>query len=68
MRGSHRITAVAISLSASPSWACTLCHSRIAEDVRAIVLGQDFWPNLAALAMPFPLLAAAILFIRRIAP
>jgi len=68
MRNSLRIIAVATALPSCPLWACTLCHSRIAEEVRAIVLAHDFWSNIAALLLPFPIFGAAILFVRRIAP
>lgn len=54
--------------SATPAWACTLCHSRLAEDVRAAVLGPDFWSNLAMLAAPAPILAGAVLIVRQVSP
>lgn len=53
------------SFAPSPVFACTLCHSRLAEDVRAAVLGPDFWTNLSALALPAPILVAAVIGIRR---
>jgi hypothetical protein len=53
---------------AAPVWSCTLCYSRVAQDVRAALFAADFWPNLAALLLPFPILAAAVLIVRRAAP
>ena len=52
----------------TPVQACTLCHSRLAADVRAAVFGPDFWTNLGALLMPLPVLAAAVLLVRRATP
>jgi hypothetical protein len=49
-------------------WSCTLCYSRVAQDVRAALFAADFWPNLAALLLPFPILAAAVLIVRRATP
>jgi hypothetical protein len=46
-------------LAASPAWACTLCYSRTAEEVRSAVFGSDFGSNLAALAAPAPVLVIA---------
>jgi hypothetical protein len=48
--------------------ACTLCHSRIAEDVRAAVFGADFWSNLGALFLPVPILLVTVLLVRKISP
>lgn len=53
---------------ASPAWSCTLCYSRVAQDVRAAVLGPDFWLNIGALLLPFPILIAAVLLVRRASP
>ena len=50
------------------AWACTLCHSRAAEQVRAAVFGPDFWSNLGALAAPAPVLVAAVMLVRRVSP
>lgn len=60
-------TAAALA-SPAPAWACTLCHSRTAEQVRAAVLGPDFWVNVGALLSPVPVLLAAVLAARRCAP
>ncbi|WP_129586395.1 hypothetical protein [Sphingomonas montana] len=62
------LMAVVATLAPSSLWACTLCHSRIAEDTRATVMGHDLWSNMAALLLPFPLLFAAVLLARRVAP
>jgi len=48
-----------LSFAATPAWACTLCHSRTAEEVRSAVFGSDFGSNLAALAAPAPVLVIA---------
>jgi hypothetical protein len=53
---------------ATPAGACTLCYSRVAQDVRAAVLGPDFWLNIGALLLPFPILIAAVLLVRRASP
>lgn len=51
-----------------PAWACTLCHSRLAEEVRAAVFGPDFWANAGALVSPVPVLLAGIWLVRRSTP
>lgn len=61
-------TSLVAMTAASPAWACTLCHSRTAEDVRAAILGPDLWSNLGALAAPLPLLVAAVALVRRLSP
>ena len=53
---------------AAPALSCSLCYSRVAQDVRAALFAADFWPNLAALLLPFPILAAAVLLVRRASP
>jgi len=53
---------------AAPAWACTLCHSRTAEEVRAAVFGPDFWSNLGALSLPVPILLGAVLLVRNVSP
>jgi len=55
----------AAMMSAAPAWACTLCHSNVAEQVRAALFGVDFWSNLGAVAAPIPLLLGAVLFAAR---
>ena len=57
-----------IGVSAGPAWACTLCHSEIGEEVRAIVFGPDFLSNLAAVLAPVPLLVASTCVIRKLLP
>jgi hypothetical protein len=56
---------LALILPAAPAWACTLCHSRTAEEVRAAVFGADFLSNVAALALPVPILVAAVIAARK---
>ena len=55
-------------LLASPAAACTLCHSRVAEDVRAEVFGAEFLTHLGAVFLPVPLLVAAVIFVRGLVP
>lgn len=52
--------AVLALLPAAPAWACTLCHTPSAREVRHWILEHGFAGNLMALAMPLPLLLAAI--------
>lgn len=72
MRGRRALGAgvlmVGTLLSAAPAGACTLCHSRIAGEVRVAVFGPDFWSEAASLVSPVPLLAAAVIAIRRYLP
>ncbi len=55
-------------MGASQALACTLCHSRIAEDVRAAVFGADFWSTMGAVFLPVPVLLAAVFLVRRVSP
>ena len=57
-----------MGMSAAPAFACTLCHSEVGVEVRAIVFGPDFLSNLAALLAPVPLLVAATYVIRKLLP
>lgn len=57
-----------IATGASPAAACTLCHSSAGDAIRMAMLGPDFWPGLAALAAPAPILVAAVLLVRRNLP
>jgi hypothetical protein len=68
MRGVPTIGAAVMALSATPAYACTLCHSRIAEDVRATVFGPGFWGDAATLVSPVPLLVTAVVVMRRYLP
>ena len=52
--------AAAALLIATPAYACTLCHTPTAREVRHWVLEHDFAANLMAIALPLPLLLAAI--------
>ena len=48
-------------LSMSPmAFACTVCHSPTAQQVRAGIFGSNFAGRLLLIASPFPLLALAI--------
>jgi hypothetical protein len=62
------LAVAALSAAPSPAWACTLCHSRLADDVRAVVFGADMWINLAALFAPVPVLALGVVLARRAVP
>jgi hypothetical protein len=65
MKSAACLSTLALLFVAAPAWACTLCHSRTAEDVRAAVFGADFWSNCTALILPVPVLLAATLAVRR---
>ena len=54
-------SAVALLRQAGVAAACTLCHSETAAEVRARLLSEDPLSNLAALAVPLPLILAALL-------
>ena len=57
-----------LALLATPAGACSLCHTPTAVAVRAAVLGPDLIPHLFALAAPAPVLAFAVLILRRLVP
>lgn len=42
-------------LSRAP-WACTVCDSDTGQQVRTAIFNESFWPTLAAVAAPFPIL------------
>jgi hypothetical protein len=42
----------------SPAWACTLCHTDTAKQVRAGIFNVDFAQNLAVSLLPFVLMLA----------
>ena len=46
-------------VSASAS-ACVVCDSETSQQVRAGVLSGEFWPTLAAVVAPFPVLLITI--------
>lgn len=56
------------ALGVSPALACTLCHSRTAQDVRATIFGPDFWTNVGAISSIVPVLVVAVLAVRRVSP
>jgi hypothetical protein len=60
-----RLSPLPLLFTATPAWACTLCHSRTAEEVRAAVLGSDFMSNCAAVAAPAPVLILAVYAARK---
>lgn len=65
MKLAARLATIPLLMTATPAWACTLCHSRTAEAVRAAVLGSDFVSNCAALAAPAPVLIMAAYAVRK---
>lgn len=50
------LAAAGAALVAAPAYACTLCHTPTAREVRHWVLAHDFGANLMAIALPLPLL------------
>jgi hypothetical protein len=69
MRIVVRLASLGLGLISSTSaWACTLCHSRTAEQVRAAVFGPDFWSNVGMLVLPLPVLLVAVVAVRRSMP
>ena len=42
------------------AWACTVCDSDASEHVRTAIFNDQFWPTLAAVAAPFPVLLLAV--------
>lgn len=59
---------VAAVLGMTPAMACTLCHSRTAQDVRAVVIGPDLWINVGMISAVIPVLVMAVLAVRRFSP
>lgn len=43
--------------------ACTVCDTELGQQIRAGIFNDEFWPTLAAVLAPFPvlLIAAALL-------
>lgn len=62
------VALIAAFFGASQALACTLCHSRTAEDVRAAIFGTDFWGNVGALFSPVPVFLLAVFLVRKISP
>jgi hypothetical protein len=54
------IPAFAILGVPAPAFACTLCYSRVASDVRERLFEPDFFTNFLAIASPVPILLVAI--------
>ena len=44
------------ALITSTAWACTVCDSETGQQVRAGILGDDFWTTLVGVIAPFPVL------------
>lgn len=64
-----RALLVFLAMSASTqSLACTFCHSRIAQDVRARLFDSDFLANLSMVSLPALVLFGAVLYAARTAP
>ena len=56
----------ALALLVAPgARACPVCHSPLGAEVRAGLFGGDLLPNLAAVLLPVPILAALVLAVRR---
>lgn len=49
-------------LAATPAFACTLCQSGTAKEIRSLLLGQDLAINLAVTILPF-LVCAVIIYL-----
>lgn len=41
------------------SLACTVCDTELGEQIRAGIFDSHFWPTLAAVLAPFPILLVA---------
>ena len=54
---------LAVGLGPGAAAACTTCDSDTAAQVRALVFGEDFLGNAAALAAPLPALAIALILV-----
>jgi len=44
---------------------CPICETQGGREVRAGIFGADFWPTLGALAAPFLILAAGVIWYHR---
>jgi hypothetical protein len=44
------------ALISSTAWACTVCDSETSQQVRAGILGDDFWTTFVGVIAPFPVL------------
>lgn len=54
---------IAVLLISLSGYACTLCNSKTAKDVRTLVFGEDFYSNLFISILPFIFFAGIIVFI-----
>jgi hypothetical protein len=50
-------------IAQAPAAACTLCHTDIASEIRAGILGPDFWQNVGISILPFALVLTIALHI-----
>jgi hypothetical protein len=65
MKAKLAAATVLFSAMATPAFACTLCHSDTATEVRHEVLHNGFLSNAAAIAAPLPILLGAIVLMSR---
>ncbi len=65
MKLALRLSPLPLLFAGTPAWACTLCHSRTAEEVRMAIFGSDFLSNCAALAAPAPVLLVVACAVRK---
>lgn len=65
----HRaILFFAAMFASAQSLACTLCHSEVAQEVRARLFENDFLINLAMITLPALILFGAIFYAARTSP
>lgn len=55
----------AATFVSAPVFACTLCYSQVAEEVRARLFNADFLPNLAMISLPALILFGVIFYAAR---
>lgn len=61
----YSLSSLPLMFASPPTLACTLCHSRTAEQVRAAVSGADFMNNLVAISAPILALFITALAVRK---
>lgn len=64
-RAARALAAAILALAATAAGACPVCRSPLGAEVRAGLLGGDLARNLAATLLPFPVLGAVVLLVRR---
>ncbi|OLY94525.1 hypothetical protein SAMN05444008_101148 [Cnuella takakiae] len=57
------LTTLAMFFFSLTSEACTMCSSKQATEVRALVFGDDFYNNLLSSVLPFVVFTGIIVFI-----